>query len=125
MFVSMLCVLTGLVILIKYGLRIVLLNLENIETDLLPGLNASEENEEPFYNVIKHSPRVPMETVVEGVLTLLIDKTRNSKCITCINILPKSNFDIAETLLATPKGIITMEIPQQPGTANYLLFHLV
>ncbi|KAG2207088.1 hypothetical protein INT46_010488 [Mucor plumbeus] len=70
-----------------------------VETDLLPGLNASEENEEPFYNVIKHSPRVPMETVVEGVLTLLIDKTRNT-----------------ETLLATPKGIITMEIPQQPDS---------
>lgn len=123
MSVSMLCVLIGLVMLIKHGLKIVSLNFENIETDLLPGVNASGKNEEPFYNVIKHSPRVPMETVVEGVLTLLTDKMRNSKCISCINVLLKSNFDIAETILATPKGIIKMEAPQQPGTI--ILSHLL
>ncbi|KAI8637049.1 hypothetical protein BD408DRAFT_437362 [Parasitella parasitica] len=70
-----------------------------VETDLLSGIKESDNTQEPFYNVIKHSPRVSMETVVDGFLTLLTDRTRNT-----------------ETLLATPEGIITIEALQQPDS---------
>jgi hypothetical protein len=36
-------------------------------------------NKDTFYDVIKHSPRTSMETVIEAFLTLVTDKTRNSK----------------------------------------------
>ncbi|KAL7321379.1 hypothetical protein PS15m_001151 [Mucor circinelloides] len=69
-----------------------------VDTDLLTSVKeTTDSQEEPFYNVIKHSPRVPMETVVEGVMTLLTDAERNT-----------------ETLLATPEGIVAMEAPHPP-----------
>ncbi|GAN02009.1 15-hydroxyprostaglandin dehydrogenase [NAD(+)]-like isoform X1 [Mucor ambiguus] len=70
-----------------------------VDTDLLATVKTTDNQEEPFYNVIKHSPRVPMKTVVEGVMTLFTDTERNT-----------------ETLLATPEGTISMETPHPPDS---------
>ncbi|KAL9552933.1 hypothetical protein MBANPS3_003549 [Mucor bainieri] len=70
-----------------------------VDTDLLSTVKTTDNQEEPFYNVIKDSPRVPMKTVVEGVMTLFTDADRNT-----------------ETLLATPEGIVAMEAPHPPDS---------
>ncbi|CEP13815.1 hypothetical protein [Parasitella parasitica] len=67
-----------------------------VETALLSGTKGSDDTQELFYNIFQQSPHVPMEIVVDSVLTLLNDKTRNT-----------------ETLLATPEGIVAMETLQQ------------
>ncbi|CAO3649472.1 unnamed protein product [Mucor fragilis] len=71
-----------------------------VDTDLLTTVKeTTDSQEDPFYNVIKHSPRVSMTTVVEGVMTLFTDAERNT-----------------ETLLATPEGIVSMEAPHPPDS---------
>ncbi|CAO3638861.1 unnamed protein product [Mucor fragilis] len=63
-----------------------------VETDLLPSFKSSEKDQDPYLNVIRHSPRTTIKTVVDGFLTLVLDPARNT-----------------ETLMAVPEGLKVME----------------
>ncbi|KAI8145472.1 hypothetical protein BJV82DRAFT_603797 [Fennellomyces sp. T-0311] len=68
-----------------------------VDTDLAADL-AEKDDGNPFSSLYQHMPRVKAETVVEAVLTLIEDETRNT-----------------QTLLALPGGVIR---PQEP-IANF------
>ncbi|KAI8097968.1 uncharacterized protein B0P05DRAFT_98294 [Gilbertella persicaria] len=75
-----------------------------VETPLLINITDEEKHkDEPsFVNIIKHSPKTPIHTVVEAFLTLIIDETRNT-----------------QTLLALPTGVQVMDPPAAlDGTHN-------
>ncbi|KAL1935632.1 hypothetical protein VTP01DRAFT_4772 [Rhizomucor pusillus] len=63
------------------------------ETDIIKDLS-NTEGADPWEAFVGASPRVSIDTIVEGVLTLIEDETRN-----------------AQTLLALPGGVIR---PQEP-----------
>lgn len=51
----------------------------NVDTDLVTPFCALDGNEYPESEVVRHQPRTSMDTVIEGVLTLITDESRNSK----------------------------------------------
>lgn len=58
----------------------VLIYHNHVETDLLPSFKSTEKDQEdPYLNVIRHSPRTSIKTVVDGFLTLVLDPARNSE----------------------------------------------
>ncbi|KAI8393611.1 uncharacterized protein BYT42DRAFT_551652 [Radiomyces spectabilis] len=80
-----------------------------IETDLLNSLS-SREGADPMEGLIAVSPRVPIDTVVEGFLTLITDETRNAQTLMALPdglqvqdpLPPKDSLFTAENLAHSP-----------------------
>ncbi|CEP19296.1 hypothetical protein [Parasitella parasitica] len=63
-----------------------------VETDLISSVKQTGKEDDPYYNIIKNSPRTKVKTVVDGFLTLILDEARNT-----------------QTLMALPEGLEIME----------------
>lgn len=58
--------------------NILVLTQFNTETDIIKDLS-NKEGADPWEAFVGASPRVSIDTIVEGVLTLIEDETRNGK----------------------------------------------
>lgn len=50
-----------------------------IETDLIATVNSTNTQEDLYRKYVQSAPKVPIQTVVDGFLTLATDESRNSK----------------------------------------------
>ncbi|KAI8066755.1 hypothetical protein BC940DRAFT_302222 [Gongronella butleri] len=69
-----------------------------VQTNLLDGLNRGTADKDPIEKLVANSPRTKIETVVEGVMTLIEDETR-----------------VGQTLVALPDGLTVHERPVSYG----------
>lgn len=53
----------------------------DVETDLISSVNTTNTKEDFFAKSVRLAPKVPIQTVVDGFLTLVTDQSRNCKLI--------------------------------------------